>query len=819
MKKLIASLTALLAITLSTAAQDTSAPVEQPDTTSGVKVIVTNKILSQYSTVDHAAIRGIGVSTIPIRIEDIVVTATRTPRWLSDSPVITRVVRGSDIAATGAPSLEKVLERELAGVEFHQAGYGTTVSFQGLDARYVLFLVDGERIAGETYGNIDFSRIPVSNIERIEIVRGASSVLYGSNAMGAVVNIITKMPKERLEIAGSFRYGTKFQDNHDEVLGVNATDKQVNKYRDKLDLPNTVSDLSIGLNLGKFRSLTSASYRTTDAYKVRGRGNESRHYDTLTMKRPVIQMGPGGPSPVFENGIMKFIDYKTVLDTTISAEPDQRGLGVSGSSSLNISQKFDYTLNRKFRFELSGTYFDRERYDFYTSLLDDNPMSGYLPGTKAWTNEKYHGYSAKALMEHSPSHNHKVYLSFVRDEYRRDLDSLGSTRHKQRHTYNIPRLLWTWDVHDQHKLTTGAEFTNEQLRFDLNPLGFDNTKEVNTASLYVQDEIRSRERLSFVAGVRGDWSDRFGWRATPQFSVRYRFWSRFTLRGNFSMGYRTPSLKEMYMDMNIPVAGAPRIVGNSDLKAETSTYYSASLAYDSRRFIASATFGYSHFRDKIDARWETVGSERLMRYNNIDRSELGNVELMARVYVLGNRYNINRIYVTANYNHIFQSDNAPESSTQYIYTSPHTLTASIDYEFGHGQKRYSPRMRLNVNAQYISSKRYEDFMPYINLTPEVVAYIADRMAGVNSTMPGTMMQSKYYTGSYSARHKGYAVCNASASVEFRQISLTVGVDNIFDYRPKVVNFNSAITPRTNGFVKLGFKINPPTVMPKMSIRH
>ena len=87
----------------------------------------------------------------------------------------------------------------------------------------MLFLVDGERIAGETYGNIDYARIPMDNIARIEIVRGASSVLYGSNAMGSVVNLITRMPVQKYEINASLRYGTPFQRNGGDSLAGSAT--------------------------------------------------------------------------------------------------------------------------------------------------------------------------------------------------------------------------------------------------------------------------------------------------------------------------------------------------------------------------------------------------------------------------------------------------------------------------------------------------------------------------------------------------------------------------------------------------------------------
>ena len=94
--------------------------------------------------------------SLTVDMNEVVVTATRTPLPLKNTPVITRVITSRDIERSGAVTLQQALERELAGVEFHQAGYGSSLSFQGLDSRYVLFLLDGERIAGETYGNIDY---------------------------------------------------------------------------------------------------------------------------------------------------------------------------------------------------------------------------------------------------------------------------------------------------------------------------------------------------------------------------------------------------------------------------------------------------------------------------------------------------------------------------------------------------------------------------------------------------------------------------------------------------------------------------------------
>ena len=717
-------------------------------------------------------------------LNEIVVTATRTPLMLKSTPVLTRVITARDLEKRGVVTLQQALEDELAGVEFHQAGYGSSMSFQGLDARYILFLVDGERMAGETYGNIDYSRIPMSNIARIEIVRGASSVLYGSNAMGAVVNIITRMPQKKVEVDASLRYGTPYQRNGDETLGSSKTntptESDIRKYRDRLDLPNLKGDLSLGFNLGKFKSLTTATYRTVDAYKLVGTEDEIRHYGTLTVMVP--KMNGMKPDMNPETGMPNFEVKRVVQDTTFAVAPDQRGLSVSGWRDLNVGQRFDYELSDKFRFQLSGNYFDKRRYDFNGSILDENPMSN---NSKPWTFESYSGYNVKGVMEHSPNKKNKIYLSYLRDEYYRALDSLNSvSTPKQRHIYNIPRLLWTLDAGEINRLTTGVEFVNEQLHFDLNPLGYGDLKSMNTMSVYVQDEILNGRKLSFVAGVRGDYSNRFGWSVTPKASAKYTY-KNFSLRANYSNGYRTPSLKEMYMEFTVPIPGQTSVIrGNDKLKPEKNHYVSLAAEYTRDWLNVSATVYNSYFRNKIDVRGHLEGVTTILQYENINRSEFGGIELLARARLTKG------LFVKADYNYIYQTDDAPESSTQYIFPSPHTATFQADYGFDVKQFYIG----LNAVVRYVGPKNYEDFMPLLQ------KYMTIPIPGNPITMPTEMLM-----GTYSARHEGYAVCNAAVNVDFRQmVSLTIGVDNIFNYRPKVVNFNSAITPPRNMFIRVSY---------------
>lgn len=142
-------------------------------------------------------------------VEEVVVTGTRTERRLADSPVLTSVVRERDMRKAGSTSVLETLEDNIPGIVFSQNGMGNNMRIRGLNSRYVLFLVDGERMVSEgAGGNVNLDRIDVGNIERIEVTNGAASALYGSSAVGAVINIITKKPVHGFEGSANVTYGS-----------------------------------------------------------------------------------------------------------------------------------------------------------------------------------------------------------------------------------------------------------------------------------------------------------------------------------------------------------------------------------------------------------------------------------------------------------------------------------------------------------------------------------------------------------------------------------------------------------------------------------
>ncbi len=193
-----------------------------------------------------------------VDLEPVVVTASHTPKALKDAPVVTRLITLHDIRITDATNIQDMLIQELPGLEFGFAmGQETSLNMSGFGGNAVLFLVDGERMAGETMDNVDYNRMNLDNVGRIEIVKGASSALYGSNAVGGVVNIISRENREpwtanvnsRYNSFGNeWRHGANFSFN---TKKWNSQTSFQHTAIDPVDLPKAHSSEEIAIELMK----------------------------------------------------------------------------------------------------------------------------------------------------------------------------------------------------------------------------------------------------------------------------------------------------------------------------------------------------------------------------------------------------------------------------------------------------------------------------------------------------------------------------------------------------------------------------------------
>ncbi len=144
----------------------------------------------------------------PQQLEDLVVTATRTERTMGALPMPVMLVPKAQIRTMGSLRLTEVLTEQTGLAVVPQVnGQGSGIQIQGLNPDYTLILLNGEPLIGRYTGSLELSRIAVGNIKQIEIVKGPSSSLYGSDALAGVVNIITERP-EGTRAQVYTRYGT-----------------------------------------------------------------------------------------------------------------------------------------------------------------------------------------------------------------------------------------------------------------------------------------------------------------------------------------------------------------------------------------------------------------------------------------------------------------------------------------------------------------------------------------------------------------------------------------------------------------------------------
>jgi outer membrane receptor for ferrienterochelin and colicins len=137
-------------------------------------------------------------------LNEVVVTATRTPRTMGNLSIPVSLINAKTLYQSGSMRLNDILSEQTGLVITDNFGKG--IQMQGLSSEYTLVLLDGEPLIGRTGGVLDLSRITIRNIRKIEIIKGPSSSLYGSEAMGGVVNIITDRAGQHTTDA-SMRYG------------------------------------------------------------------------------------------------------------------------------------------------------------------------------------------------------------------------------------------------------------------------------------------------------------------------------------------------------------------------------------------------------------------------------------------------------------------------------------------------------------------------------------------------------------------------------------------------------------------------------------
>ncbi|MCR4602332.1 MAG: TonB-dependent receptor [Prevotella sp.] len=461
---------------------------------------------------------------------EVVVTGTGTQHLLRNAPVQTEVISGRQLRQYGGRSLEDILGGLSASFAFNEGDMGSQMQLNGLGNNYILILVDGKRLHGDVGGENDLQLIDPHNIDRIEIVKGASSALYGSDAIAGVVNIITKKHNDAFMLENATRYGS---------------------YND-LRQHN-----GLGLAFGDVKSYTNFQLQHSDGWQ-----------NTAT------EWTPSSATPV----------------------TDSRSKTVNEHTNWQISEQLSWSVMPELELYASGTYYRKgiyrpqgkyAKYDVKTFDLKYRNASASLGGkwqhglteTKTdavtldidWNRHAYyHAFTSTTLAEGFDEQG-RLILDFP---YFAGQENLQSNQER-----TMAHLKGIFSLPGDHRLSAGVEARYDYLKAPTSIA--DKTARDNTEALYVQDEWLGQYgkiATHLTGGLRLNRHESFGFRLTPKLSAMLAAGS-LRLRASWSQGFKTPTLKEMNYRYVREMTSIIMYLGNPDLDAQTSNYYSLNAEY------------------------------------------------------------------------------------------------------------------------------------------------------------------------------------------------------------------------------------------------
>lgn len=666
-----------------------------------------------------------------MHLNGVVVTGSRTERPVKLSPITTQVLGGKALVDAGYSDLQHALQQETPGMNIQKVGFGNEISMQGLDARHVLFLQDGERMTGDMAGNLDYERFNLHAIDRIEIVKGASSTLYGSRASGAVINLISKKTQKPLDIQAGVRFAQMNQRNYKQP---NPKDF-LYMFEKNSDRPNLQSWISAGIKQGKFTSQTDVWYSSSDAFYM---------YQSEKDKK------------VYTKEANPFLPH----DITLTSIAPRSPMGIEGTEHLSVAQKLYYEPSKSLSLQAYGSMFFMNSYD----LIQDMTFSqsrDFMAGIKL-------KYDIKDWFTVNLSLHGDFYDRFKRHE------RIDERKNVYKSKIFEPRLTLTSSYFTGHNIIFGVEHTTDELTSDRFVNRRMTTRSLHETEYFLQDEWTVNSHWMLSSGVRTNFSKAFGFMWMPKIAIKYAPDNHWALRANYSMGYRAPSIKELFF--NWDHLGMFQIKGSENLQSEKNNYFSLGAEYSKDRFFINVNAYANIFNKKIEGVWRIYDMQYNFEYINLKSQRMLGVEAIMK-WRLTDNFMLNATYSYVNV--------SKQNGIQVNTTSPHAATASIDYTLN----RPNYRLKSIFSTSIMGEKKFD---------------VQDRV--------WVKEHNKSYDAYFRCILPTYVLCNLSVVQTFyNKVKLTVGVDNIFNYVPHtlgsgVTMFNVPATCGARGYVQVEFLV-------------
>ncbi|MGM9699728.1 MAG: TonB-dependent receptor plug domain-containing protein [Prevotella sp.] len=591
-------------------------------------------------------------------LQEVVVTGTGTQHLLKDAPVQTEVISRQALRNFAGRSIEDILSQLSSSFDFEQGDMGSQMQMNGLGNAYILIMVDGKRLHGDVGGQNDLGLIDPNNIERIEIVKGASSALYGSDAIAGVINIITRKHDEGIMLEDKTRYGA-----YNDVRQHNG----------------------VALRWGKISSYTNFQLQHNDGWQ-----NTATEY-TPSSATPVTDSKSKTVNEFTNWQIAERLAWNPMKGMELYAEGSWYQKGIYRESGKYPKYDvYNYDLKYKNASAEAGMKWTTNRGDLITADVSWNKHA------------YYHAFTTTTLAEGFDEKGNFV-LDFPYFAGQKLLMS-----NQERTMLNLKAV---FALSSANKLSAGLEARYDYLKAPASIKG--QTASDNTEALYMQDELQLLGLLHVTAGLRLNRNENFGWRLTPKLAAMLKA-GDWRLRASWSQGFKTPTLKELNYQYARDMNGMILFLGNPDLKPQTSNYWSMNAEYTIGHLNLSATGYYNKVGDMIalvtvpnseapDAYREQYGEmlSKVRRYHNMENAKTYGVDFTLR-------YTTDNLSFGGGYSYLDTDANV------YDTTHDKLVNVTIDgmahhkgYVFATWNHQFSPSYKLGIGIYgKLSTKRY-----------------------------------------------------------------------------------------------------------------
>ncbi|SDU41841.1 TonB-dependent receptor [Desulfobacula phenolica] len=537
------------------------------------------------------------------RMDDIVVTATKTKEAISNAPGSIYVVSRQDLEKRNIKTIDDAFAIIPGAFVKRTKGLmdsTSSVRLRGFNNdRYTLILIDGQPVNDAYTGGVEWGMLPIESVEKIEVVKGPASALYGGNAMGGVINIITRTPEKTHGLIkagmgnnGTHRYsascGTRFKEKLSLRLGYEA------ESTDGYPTTPVLSTISSGAGNVSGGYAMKDNTNTKDKWVVGDKGDNNAKKETISGKAvydftdtgklsfslvsgeheydygpPNTYMGTSGDNTTYADagsGLRaRFRPYNFIYYT---------GIGDNQTDIMSLGYEDIY---QSVHVSLKAGFHDVE--DRYTTQSGSG-MSNYYDsaGTLNETENKSLFFEAQGDLPIGDSHHFTMGISYKTgesDTNEHNIPYYRSYSGRSASTYHMGGKSWTCSMYAQDEWSLDEKIT------------------LYLGTRYDYWEVS--DGLSGNTGSETNYADNNESSLSPKLSVVWKPLSDTVVRGSMGQAFRAPTLYELYRTWT---SGSTTYQSNPYLKPETVSTVEAGI--DQSFYHNRIKFGLTGFWNEID---------------------------------------------------------------------------------------------------------------------------------------------------------------------------------------------------------------------------